>query len=33
SRRVFAQGALLAAEWINRQEKPGIYTMDDVLGG
>ena len=32
SRRVFAQGALYAAEWIYRQDKPGIYTMDDVLG-
>jgi len=33
SRRVFAQGALFAAEWIYKQDKPGIYTMDDVLGG
>ena len=33
SRRVFAQGALFAAEWIYRQENLGIYTMDDVLGG
>lgn len=33
SRRVFAQGALFAAEWIYRQKNPGIYTMDDVLGG
>lgn len=32
SRSVFAQGALYAAEWIYKQDKPGIYTMDDVLG-
>jgi 4-hydroxy-tetrahydrodipicolinate reductase len=32
SRSVFAQGALYAAEWICRQTKPGIYSMDDVLG-
>jgi len=33
SRSVFAQGALFAAEWIHRQVKPRIYTMDDVLSG
>jgi len=32
SRRVFAQGALFAAEWVQKQGKPGIYTMDDVMG-
>ena len=32
SRSVFAQGALYAAEWVSRQDKPGVYTMDDVLG-
>jgi len=32
SRSVFAQGALYAAEWIYKQDKPGIYNMDDVLG-
>ncbi|MBS7641308.1 MAG: 4-hydroxy-tetrahydrodipicolinate reductase [Candidatus Bathyarchaeia archaeon] len=32
SRSVFAQGALYAAEWVYKQDKPGIYTMDDVLG-
>ena len=32
SRRVFAQGALYAAEWVLRQDKPGVYTMEDVLG-
>ena len=31
SRRVFAQGALYAAEWISKQTTPGIYRMDDVL--
>jgi len=31
SRSVFAQGALYTAEWIYKQTKPGIYTMDDVL--
>jgi len=31
SRSVFAQGALLAAEWIHGQNKPGVYTMEDVL--
>lgn len=33
SRLVFAQGALYAAEWIYKRDKPGIYTMDDVLSG
>ena len=32
SRRVFAQGALYAAEWVLRQDKPGVYTMENVLG-
>ncbi|MEM0048957.1 MAG: 4-hydroxy-tetrahydrodipicolinate reductase [Candidatus Bathyarchaeia archaeon] len=32
SRSVFAQGALYAAEWVYRQDKPGIYSMNDVLG-
>ena len=31
SRRVFAQGALYAAEWIRKQTEPGIYSMNDVL--
>jgi 4-hydroxy-tetrahydrodipicolinate reductase len=30
SRRGFAQGALLAAEWLS--DKSGIFTMEDVLG-
>lgn len=33
SRSVFAQGALYAVEWVYKQERPGIYNMDDVLGG
>jgi len=32
SRSVFAQGALYAVEWVYKQDKPGIYSMDDVLG-
>jgi 4-hydroxy-tetrahydrodipicolinate reductase len=31
SRSVFAQGALYATEWITRQTKPGVYSLDDVL--
>lgn len=31
SRRLFAQGALLAVRWVHRQGKPGIYDMMDVL--
>jgi len=31
SRKVFADGALLAIEWISRQGKPGIYDMNEVL--
>ena len=31
SREIFAKGAVRAAEWICGQ-KPGIYSMDDVLG-
>lgn len=31
SRNVYAKGALQAAEWIIKQ-KPGQYTMNDVLG-
>ena len=30
SRKGFAEGALLAAKWI--QDKKGIFTMKDVLG-
>lgn len=31
SRRIFARGALRAARWVVSQ-KPGLYTMEDVLG-
>lgn len=31
SRSVYAKGALRAAEWVAKQ-KPGLYTMADVLG-
>lgn len=31
SRSVYAKGALRAAEWITKQ-RPGLYTMADVLG-
>jgi len=31
SRSVFAQGALYAAEWVSKQTKPGVYSMNDVL--
>jgi 4-hydroxy-tetrahydrodipicolinate reductase len=31
SRSVFAQGALYAVEWIMKQTKPGVYSMEDVL--
>jgi len=31
SRSVFAQGALYAAEWLNQQSNPSVYTMEDVL--
>ncbi|MCD6504818.1 4-hydroxy-tetrahydrodipicolinate reductase [Candidatus Bathyarchaeota archaeon] len=32
SRSVFAEGALYAAEWVHGQERPGVYSMEDVLG-
>jgi 4-hydroxy-tetrahydrodipicolinate reductase len=32
SRSVFAQGAVYAAEWLNRQTEPKVYSMADVLG-
>ncbi|HEY3361602.1 MAG TPA: 4-hydroxy-tetrahydrodipicolinate reductase [Methanosarcina sp.] len=31
SRQIFAKGAARAAEWVYKQ-KPGIYSMDNVLG-
>jgi 4-hydroxy-tetrahydrodipicolinate reductase len=33
SRSVFAQGALYAAEWLMKQTNPGVYSLDNVLGG
>ena len=30
-RRVFAEGALVAARWLAAQQRPGVYTMQDVL--
>ena len=32
-RRVFAEGALVAARWLAGARAPGVYTMQDVLGG
>jgi 4-hydroxy-tetrahydrodipicolinate reductase len=32
SRNVFAQGAVVAAEWISKQTQPKAYSMADVLG-
>lgn len=31
SRKVFAQGALYVAEWICNQDRPGIYSLTDIL--
>lgn len=31
SRNVFAQGALHAAQWLMKQTKPGVYSMEEVL--
>jgi 4-hydroxy-tetrahydrodipicolinate reductase len=30
-RRVFAEGALVAARWLAARREPGVYTMQDVL--
>lgn len=30
-RRVFAEGALVAARWLAARPEPGVYTMQDVL--
>jgi dihydrodipicolinate reductase len=32
SREALAQGAVVAAEWLAKQENPGIYSMATVLG-
>ena len=31
TRDVFADGALFAAKWLNSQENPGLYSMQDIL--
>lgn len=31
-RRIFARGAVRAAQWLANSQKPGLYTMRDVLG-
>ena len=31
-RRVFAQGALVAASYLVKQKKPGLYKIEDALG-
>ena len=30
-RRIFAEGAILAAKWL-KDKRPGIYTMNDIIG-
>ncbi len=32
SRNVFAQGAVVAAEWLSKQNEPKVFNMADVLG-
>jgi 4-hydroxy-tetrahydrodipicolinate reductase len=32
SRNAFALGALRAVEWVVKQNQPGVYSMEDVLG-
>ncbi len=32
SRKVFAQGAVIAAEWLSKQSEPNVFSMADVLG-
>ncbi|PCH95013.1 MAG: 4-hydroxy-tetrahydrodipicolinate reductase [Gammaproteobacteria bacterium] len=32
SRQTFSEGALAAAKWV-KDQKPGLYSMKDVLGG
>ncbi len=31
SRSVFAYGALTAVKWVSTMDKPGVYSMTDVL--
>ena len=33
SRKLFAQGAIKAAQWLSTQQAGRIYSMDDVLDG
>jgi dihydrodipicolinate reductase len=30
-RKVFAEGALVAAEWLIAEKRVGVFTMQDVL--
>ncbi|MEI6079909.1 MAG: dihydrodipicolinate reductase C-terminal domain-containing protein [bacterium] len=30
-RKVFCSGALIAAEWISKQDRPGIYKFSDII--
>jgi 4-hydroxy-tetrahydrodipicolinate reductase len=32
SRNVFAQGAVLAADWLSKRNEPKVFSMADVLG-
>jgi 4-hydroxy-tetrahydrodipicolinate reductase len=32
TRDVFAQGAVIAAEWLSKRTEPKVYSMIDVLG-
>ncbi len=32
SRNVFAQGAVVAAEWLSKQNDPKVFSMSEVLG-
>ncbi|MEC7160103.1 MAG: dihydrodipicolinate reductase C-terminal domain-containing protein, partial [Bacteroidota bacterium] len=32
SRQGFVQGAIDSAEWLIQQQKPGLYSVRDVLG-
>lgn len=32
SRQIFANGAIKAAMWLEKQSRPGLYNMQDVLG-
>lgn len=32
SRQTFARGAVRAAQWLSKQNQPGLFDMEDVLG-